>query len=152
MEKGDLVADFELPDETGTGRRLTDFLARGPLILFFYPAAGSAGCSMESRHFRNLAQDFSAQGAQVVGISTDAVPKQSAFAARCSLGFPLLSDQQGTIAREFGVRRRFGPIPVKRWTFVIGTNRRVLEIVKSEVNMTIHADRALEALRLLGHS
>ncbi|HUY09277.1 MAG TPA: peroxiredoxin [Candidatus Dormibacteraeota bacterium] len=152
MERGTLVADFELADETGSGRRLSELLSDGPLVLFFYPAAGSRGCSAEARHFRDLAADFTAVGAQVVGISTDRVAKQQKFAEGCSLGFPLLSDTQGTVAKEFGVKRRFGPIPVKRWTFVIGRDRRVLELIKSETNMRVHADRALAALRALPHS
>ena len=147
MEKGDVVSDFELPDESGTPRRLSEFLARGPVVLYFYPAAMSAGCTAESRHFRDLAGDFAALGAQRIGISRDAVAKQHQFAEGHSLGFPLLSDQAGVVARQFRVKRRFGPIPVKRWTFVIDTDARVLEVIKSEVRMTLHADRALEVLR-----
>jgi peroxiredoxin Q/BCP len=152
VEKGSLVADFELPDQTGTSRRLSGFLSRGPVVLYFYPAAGSRGCSVESRHFQDLAQDFAAAGAQVIGISADAVSKQNAFAEKCSLGFPLLSDRQGTVAKEMGVRRRFGPLPVRRWTFVIGTDRRVLEVIKSETKMAFHADRALEAVQQRPHA
>ena len=147
MEKGDLVADFELADETGTPRRLSQLLAKGPVVLFFYPAAMSAGCTRESCHFRDLAGDFAAAGAQPVGISRDTVAKQREFSDRHSLGYPLLSDPAGTVAEQFGVKRRFGPIPVKRWTFVIATDGRVLEVIKSGVNMKVHADRALEVLR-----
>lgn len=147
MEKGDLVADFQLPDETGTRRRLSELLASGPVVLYFYPASGSRGCSIESRHFRDLNADFKAMGTQVVGVSTDPVPKQSEFAESCSLGFPLLSDRDGDVAKELGVKRRFGPIPVKRWTFVIDTDHRVLDVIKSETKMTLHADLALAAVQ-----
>jgi peroxiredoxin Q/BCP len=147
VEIGDRVDEFELPDETGTPRRLSEFLARGPVALFFYPAAMSAGCTVECLLFRDLAGEFAAVGAQRVGISTDVVEKQRRFAERNSLGYPLLSDEAGRVARQFGVKRRFGPIPVKRWTFVIDTNRRVLGVVKSEISMSAHATRALEILR-----
>jgi peroxiredoxin Q/BCP len=147
VEKGDLVADFALEDETGTRRRLSEFLAKGPVVLFFYPAAMTAGCTRESCHFRDLAADFAAAGGQRVGISHDSVAKQRQFAERHSLGIPLLSDAEGTVARQFGVDTRFGIIPVKRWTFVIATDGRVLEVIKSGVNMKVHADRALEVLR-----
>jgi thioredoxin-dependent peroxiredoxin len=149
LEKGELVEDFELPDESGAPRRLSDLLLHGRVVLYFYPAASSMGCSIESRHFRDLAPEFAALGAQIVGISPDEVPKQREFADQCSLGFPLLSDPQRTVAKEFGVNRRFGPSPVKRWTFIIETDRTVLEVVKSELNMNSHADHALEALRKL---
>lgn len=107
----------------------------------------SRGCTAESRHFRDLVSDFAAVGAQPIGISVDEVGKQHEFADRYSLEFPLLCDRAGAVAKQFGVRRRFGPIPVKRWTFVIDTDRRVLEVIKSEIRMKLHADRALEVLR-----
>jgi peroxiredoxin Q/BCP len=147
MERGDAVGDFELPDESGTPRRLSEFLASGPVVLFFYPKAMSAGCTAESCHFRDLAGEFAAMGAQRIGISTDPVARQREFAERNSLGYPLLSDPAGTVARQFGVKRRFGPVPVKRWTFVIGGDARVLEVIRSETSMGRHADRALEVLR-----
>ncbi len=62
------------------------------------------------------------------------------------LGFPLLSDGDKSIAKQFGTKR-FGPIPFKRQTFVIGGDRRVIEVIKSETDMITHADKALEALR-----
>jgi peroxiredoxin Q/BCP len=147
MQKGDLVADFELRDETGSPRRLSEFLARGPVVLFFYPAAMSMGCTVECRHFRDLAGEFAAVNGQRIGISTDAVSKQQQFAERDSLDYPLLSDAGGAVARQFGVKHRFGPIPVKRWTFVIGQDGRVIEVIKSGTRMSLHADRALEVLQ-----
>lgn len=117
------------------------------MVLFFYPAAMSRGCTVECRHFRDLAAEFAAVGAQPVGISADEVSKQHEPAARQSLAFPLLCDRDGAVARQFGVKRRFGPIPVKRWTFVIDTRGQVLEVIKSETRMTLHADRALAVLR-----
>lgn len=146
MEQGDRIEDFELPDQTGTPRRLSEFLARGPVVLYFYPAAMTRGCTVESCHFRDRADDFTAAGAQRIGISADSVARQREFGERNWLGFPLLSDPEGKVARRFGVKRRFGPIPVKRWTFVVGTNGRVLAVIKSEIRMNLHADRALEAL------
>jgi len=147
VERGDRVADFELPDESGAPRRLSEFLALGPVVLFFYPAALSRGCTAESCHFRDLAAEFSALGAQTIGISTDAVERQQEFSERYSLGYPLLSDVDGEVAAQFGVKRRIGPIPVKRWTFVIDGDGLVVEVIKSETHMTRHADRALEILR-----
>ena len=72
--------------------------------------------------------------------------RQKAFDEKNTLGFPLLSDPDRKIAEIFGVRR-FGPLPSKRSTFVIGTDRRILGIVKSEFDMQGHADKALDILR-----
>jgi peroxiredoxin Q/BCP len=145
---GDVVEDFELPDETGTPRRLSEFLAAGPVVLFFYPAAMTRGCTAESCHFRDLAAEFAALGAQRVGISRDPVDRQAEFSRLHGFDYPLLSDPDGQVAQRFGVRRRLplGPLSTKRMTFVIGQDRRIVEVIHSEVSMNDHADRALRAL------
>ncbi|MEV0741265.1 peroxiredoxin [Streptomyces sp. NPDC050549] len=144
---GDKVEDFTLPDETGAERSLTELLGEGPVVLFFYPAALTAGCTAEACHFRDLAAEFAAVGARPVGISGDAVDKQKEFAGKNTLGMPLLSDVDGTVRERFGVKRGFSLAPTKRVTFVIGEDRTILEVVSSELRMNTHADRALAALR-----
>ncbi|MGW2835459.1 peroxiredoxin [Streptomyces sp. NPDC001286] len=144
---GDKVDDFELPDETGTVRTLSELLADGPVVLFFYPGALTAGCTAEACHFRDLAAEFAAVGARPVGVSGDTVERQQEFAGRHTLGMPLLSDADGAIRERFGVKRGFSLAPTKRVTFVIGQDRTVLDVVRSELRMNTHADRALEALR-----
>jgi len=150
MDVGDVVEDFELPDETGTVRSLSGLLEKGPVVLFFYPAAMTTGCTKESCHFRDLASEFAAVGAQRVGISRDSVDKQHQFSEKHDFDYPLLSDSDGTVARMMGVARKKGP--PKRVTFVIDQNRRVVEVVKSEIRMGVHADRALDALKQLQKS
>src|SRR4051795_5758013 len=118
MKRGDEVAEFELPDQTGTLRPLTSLLADGPIVLFFYPAAMTPGCNKEACHFRDLGTEFAALGASRVGISTDAVEKQARVADSQSFDYPLLSDSDGAIATQFGVKRGLlgKLIPVKRTT------------------------------------
>ncbi|WTE75304.1 peroxiredoxin [Streptomyces sp. NBC_01615] len=147
MNVGDTVEDFALPDETGASRSLSELLGDGPVVLFFYPAALTAGCTAEACHFRDLAAEFAAAGARPVGISGDSVDRQQEFAGRHTLGFPLLSDTDGTIRERFGVKRGFSLAPTKRVTFVIAQDRTILEVVRSEIRMSAHADRALAALR-----
>ncbi|GAB1512995.1 peroxiredoxin [Actinophytocola sp. KF-1] len=147
MKVGERAPDFELPDETGTTRALREFLETGPVVLFFYPAAMTKGCTAESCHFRDLAAEFTAVGAHRVGISPDAVAKQAEFSGKHGFDYPLLSDVDGEVARQFGVRRSFGPLLTRRQTFVIDTDRTVLDVIKSELRMAVHADRALEVLR-----
>jgi len=149
MKRGDRVPEFELQDQTGTVRSLTALLADGPIVLFFYPAAMTPGCTKEACHFRDLAGEFDAVGASRVGISTDGVDKQARFADSQRFDYPLLSDRDGAVAEMFGVKRGLlgKLLPVKRTTFVIDTDRSVLEVISSEVNMDTHADKALELLR-----
>ncbi len=79
-------------------------------------------------------------------MSADQVGRQREFDEENQLNFPLLSDAKKTVARQFGVKRA-GPLPTKRATFVVGTDRRVLAAITSETNMNAHADEALAALR-----
>ena len=72
--------------------------------------------------------------------------RQKQFDDKNSLGFPLLSDPDRTIAKQFGVRR-VGPLPSKRSSFVIDTDRTILDVITSELNMDAHADKALKVLR-----
>ena len=81
-----------------------------------------------------------------MGISADPVDRQNAFDEKNDLGFPLLSDPDKKIAKQFGVKR-LGPLPNRRATFVIATNREIIAVIKSELNMESHADQALAALR-----
>ncbi|MEU9336891.1 peroxiredoxin [Streptomyces sp. NPDC048290] len=147
VEVGDRIEDFELRDETGTARRLSDLLADGPVVLFFYPAALTPGCTAEACHFRDLAAEFTAAGARAVGISGDPVERQQEFAGKHGLGMPLLSDPDGGVRERFGVKRGFSLAPTKRATFVIDGDRTVLAVVRSELRMNTHADQALAALR-----
>ena len=147
MRTGDVVPDFELPDQTGTPRRLSAFLADGPVVLFFYPAAMTYGCTKESCHFRDLASEFADVGAQRVGISADGIEKQKRFDEKESLGFPLLSDPDRVVATQLGAKRSVGFLPNRRITFVIDTDRTVLDVIHSEVSMGAHADRALAVLK-----
>ena len=147
MRTGDVVPDFELPDQTGTPRTLSSFLANGPVVLFFYPAAMTYGCTKESCHFRDLAAEFAAVGAQPVGISADTVEKQKQFDEKESLAFPFLSDPDRTVATQLGAKRNVGFLPNKRVTFVIDTDRTVLDVIHSEFSMGSHADKALALLK-----
>jgi peroxiredoxin Q/BCP len=81
-------------------------------------------------------------------VSTDPVDRQKQFDEENDLGFPLLSDPDKTVAALFGVKR-FGPMPSKRATFVIGKDKKLVAAITSETNMNKHADDALDALAQL---
>src|SRR5438094_3731429 len=131
MRAGDVVEDFVLPDENGNERKLSEYLADGPVVLFFYPAAMTPGCTKESCHFRDLKSEFEEVGAQRVGISADKVEKQQEFSQKHSFDFPLLSDTDKAVAKQFGVKRGIGPN--KRTTFVIDRDGTVLDVISSEL-------------------
>jgi peroxiredoxin Q/BCP len=145
MRPGDVAPQFDLPTQDGSTLSLQEALQHGPVVLFFYPKASTPGCTKESCHFRDLAAEFAAAGAQRIGISADAVDKQAAFAGKHDFDFPLLSDTDRAVAKAYGVKRP-GPLMNARATFVIGEDGRIIEVIKSEINMDTHADKALAAL------
>jgi peroxiredoxin Q/BCP len=170
MIAGDKAPDFTLYDHAGRPRSLSEFLAEGPVVLFFFPLASSPICTAQACHFRDLSTEFASVGAQRLGISTDAVDRQAHFAQQRKFDYPLLSDADGVVSEMFGVRRgrlaklresvvtmesarrrrhtrRRGLLarllPVRRTTFVIDTDRTVLKVVSSELRASVHADQAL---------
>lgn len=146
MRTGDHAPDFTLRDHRGLPFHLGDALVDGPVVLFFYPAAGSAGCTAESCHFRDLAAPFADAGAQRVGVSMDGVERQASFADANALDYPLLADVGGHVAAAYGVKRPLDLLRVRRTTFVIDVDRRILEKITGEFSMNAHADRALAVL------
>ena len=145
MRPGDSVPDFELPAQDGRPVRLSEELARGPVVLFFYPRAMTPGCTKVSCHFRDLEAEFAAVGAIRLGISADPVDRQRQFSEKHGFDFPLLSDPDRVVARQYGVKRP-GPLFNRRATFVIGSDGRLLAQINSEIDMARHADEALAIL------
>jgi len=152
VHAGDLVEDFELQADDGRMVKLSTELEKGPVVLFFYPRALTPGCTAESCHFRDLANEFADLGAQRIGISADPVSRQQKFSTKYGLDFPLLSDPDRIVARAFGAKRP-GLLFNRRATFVIGPDRRLLAEINSEFATDRHADEALSVLRAAaGHS
>ncbi len=149
MRVGDTVEDFELPDQSWRLRRLSTVASIGPVVLFFYPAAFAPLCTVEHCRFRDTTEEFAKVGAQPIGISSDPVDRQAAFARKHDLGYPILSDVDGAVGRRFDVDRgiKIKYIRYRRHTYVIGPDRRILDIIRSEIRLGAHADLALEFLR-----
>ena len=104
LEAGDEAPDFTLTD--ADGKQVTLSSLRGQqVIVYFYPAAMTPGCTKEACHFQDLAAEFAAVGASRVGISADPVQKQAKFADMQKFDYPLLSDTDGSVAAQFGVKR-----------------------------------------------
>ena len=148
IAEGSKAPDFELPDQDGNPVRLSDAAEKGPVVLFWYPVASSGGCTKQACHFRDLATEFKEAGAQRFGISTDPVAAQKKFAESNGFDYPLLSDESGDVARSLGVKRKY-VTPVKRATFVIDRDLTIRKVITSEMNMDVHADQALAALKAL---
>jgi len=146
MEIGEKVLSFSAQDQDNNTVELDKLLKDGPLVIFFYPKAMSPMCTKQSCHFRDLESEFFALGATVVGVSGDPEDAQAKFDEKHQLGYRLLSDSEGQIARQFDIKR-FGPLGVKRSTFVISESGKLLGKYSSELRANGHADWALELLQ-----
>ena len=146
MRQGDLAPDFSLTDQSGQTQQLSTLLTNGPVVLFFYPAAMTTGCTKEACSFRDNASAFADFHAQRVGISMDDVAKQAEFSSQHNFDYPLLADTDGAVAKSYGVKRAIGLLKVKRTTFVINQDRTIRAVISSEFNMNAHVDQALAAL------
>ena len=128
VEVGEVAPDFEGPTSDGGRLRLTELRGRR-VVLYFYPKASSYGCTIETRQFAGAAPALAARGVQVVGVSVDDVPAQRRFAEHCRVGFPLVADHSGEIARRYGV---LGPLGLaRRVTFLLDAAGRVVDRVQS---------------------
>jgi len=140
------IADLEVTTHEGTSTTLSALAAGGPLVVFFYPKAFTAGCTAQACHFRDLGAEFAELGASRLGVSRDSTDKQAAFAQRHEFDFPLIGDPDGKVSAAFGAKR-IGPLPSRRQTYVLDADLAVLAVISSEVDMERHADEALAVLR-----
>jgi peroxiredoxin Q/BCP len=124
---GSPAPDFEC--DSSTGRVHLRDLRGSPVVLYFYPEADTPGCTVESKKFRDLMPKFEAKGVRILGISTDAVPKQQAFAEKFDLPFPLIADVSTKITELYGVLGSGGD--ARRTTFLIDPKGIVVEVVDS---------------------
>ena len=129
LAPGDLAPDFTLPD--ADGREVSLSSLRGQrVIIYFYPAAMTPGCTKQACDFRDSRGELSEAGFAVLGISPDAPAKLAKFAARDGLTFPLLSDPGREVLKAygaFGEKMLYGKksVGVIRSTFVVGADGRI---------------------------
>ena len=149
IEPGDAAPDFTLPDQRGRDVSLSGFAGR-TVVLYFYPKAGTPGCTTQACGVRDHAADYQRAGAVVLGVSRDPVERLRAFDSEHGLGFPLLSDADHAVAEAYGVwveksmygRRFWGS---ERTTFVIAPDGRVVAALR-KVKPAKHHELVLEAL------
>jgi peroxiredoxin Q/BCP len=149
LEVGTIAPDFTLADATGVDRSLSDYRG-GKVIVYFYPAAFTPGCTTEACDFRDNLGQFEGAGYTVLGISPDPVERLKEFADAEELAFTLLSDEGADVAKTWGAwgqktvgDRTFDGLI--RSTMVIDEAGR-LQSVEYNVNPTGHVGRLREAL------
>ena len=148
LKVGDPAPDFTLPDRNGRQIRLSDYRGKKPVVLYFYPKDDTPGCTKEACTFRDQYEDFKDAGAEVIGVSSDSGESHARFADKYRLPFVLLSDRDGSVRRQYGVKATLGILP-GRVTFVIDEDGVVRHVFNSQLQATQHVAEARTALRAL---
>ena len=147
---GDVAPDFTLPQQDGSSFRLKDRLAKGAVVLYFYPKDDTPGCTAEACSFRDAYEDFKDAGAEVVGISSDSAGAHQAFADKHKLPFTLVSDAGGQVRKLYGVPRTLWILP-GRVTYVIDAAGVVRHVFNSQMNPAKHVGEAIAVLKKSKH-
>lgn len=142
LSPGTKAPDFEGVDQDGHTIRLQDFAGR-PLVLYFYPADLTMGCTMEACEFRDNLEKFEALGAAVLGVSVQDAARHREFRAKHNLNFPLLADPEKRIVRDYHALGLLGM--AKRVTYVIGPDGTIADALLA-MNPKPHVERALRVL------
>lgn len=142
LSEGDVVPIFQAKAADGMIWRSEDHVGRKFLVVYFYPADLTSGCTRQACGFRDQMKDFEEAGVEVVGVSGDSIDNHELFARVNSLNFSLLADEEGKISKAFGVPVRDGAtitrkvdgverslirgVTASRWTFLIDADGRIV--------------------------
>jgi peroxiredoxin Q/BCP len=147
LKPGHLAPDFTLPDQDGRPQRLSALLGGKPLILYFYPADFTPGCTKEACDLRDLHGRILASGLRVVGVSPQSPESHRRFREQYGLPFLLLSDEDKTAIKAFGVDGPLG-IGVRRATFLIDGDGLIADAVLADLRIGQHQAFVERAVKL----
>jgi thioredoxin-dependent peroxiredoxin len=147
LKIGDKLPNFSAKDTNGNVFNSQDYIGKQQLVIYFYPKDDTPGCTAQACSFRDNYQEFKDLGAEVIGISSDAVTSHLKFKSKFNLPFILLSDKDKKLRKLFGVQNSLFIIP-GRETFVIDRNGIVVMVFNS-MSSEIHITKALKVLKKL---
>ena len=147
LKAGERAPEFTLPDDTGTDRSLTELLSSGAIILYFYPADFTPGCTRQACTLRDLNSEIQKAGLRIIGISPQSPQSHAKFREKHRLPFVLLSDEHKTVVKMYGLNGPLG-IGVRRATFLIDGSRRVRDAVLADFLVGRHEDFVRKAILL----
>ena len=137
LKPGTAAPNFALPDQDGRERRLSALLSGGPLILYFYPADFTPGCTQEACGLRDLHAQILSSGLTVVGVSPQSPEIHRRFREKYGLPFTLLSDESKSAIKAYGVDGPLG-LGVRRATFLSDSHLRVADAVLADLRIGRH--------------
>lgn len=137
LKPGSTAPEFTARDSSGEEVSLSSLLRDGPLILYFYPADFTPGCTKEACSIRDIHDDVLGAGLRVVGVSPQDADSHERFREQHGLPFQLLCDPDKTIVRLFGVDGPMG-FGVRRATFLIGEDRKIVDAIQADIRIDKH--------------
>jgi len=146
LKVGDKAPDFILKDAYGKSYSLSDYEGKSPVVVYFYPQAGTQGCTKQACGIRDDKSSFQKNNIQVFGISVDSPKKLKKFIDDNNLNFPLLSDNEKTVSKKYGVLKDNGVD--KRVTFVIDKNGNIADII-NVTDIASHSQQVLTEAKKL---
>jgi peroxiredoxin Q/BCP len=141
LKIGDKAPDFTLQDAFGKSYKLSSYKGKTPVIVYFYPKAGTSGCTKEACGIRDDWSKFTQNNIPVLGISTDDKPAIKKFIDDYKLNFPLLSDADKKVSKEYGVVGISGYD--KRITFIVDKNSKIADVMEVK-DIANHSKTVLE--------
>jgi peroxiredoxin Q/BCP len=141
LKTGDKAPDFTLQDAFGKSYKLSSYKGKTPVIVYFYPKAGTSGCTKEACGIRDDWSKFTQNNIPVLGISTDDKPTIKKFIDDYKLNFPLLSDADKKVSKEYGVVGISGYD--KRITFIVDKNSKIADVMEVK-DIANHSKTVLE--------
>ena len=145
LKAGDKAPDFTLPDQDGQEVRLAELLKEGPVLLYFYPADFTPGCTKEACDIRDMHEDISDVGIRVVGVSPQDEDSHTRFRDKHRLPFTLLADTDKSLVKAYGVDGPLG-IGVRRATFLIDADGVIEDVVMADLLIGRHSDFIRQAV------
>jgi peroxiredoxin Q/BCP len=166
LKVGDPAPLFEGTDDQGKPWKSSDHVGKKVLVIYFYPADLTGGCTKQACGFRDDMNKLTDKGVEVLGISGDSVKNHQIFKKVHNLNFALLADENGGVAKRFGVPIRAGGdfkakdadgqevvlkrgVTIARWTFVIGADGKIA-YKNTKVNAAEDSKQVLEVIAKLG--
>jgi peroxiredoxin Q/BCP len=146
LKNGTKAPEFELEDQDGRRHTLESLLQKGPIILYFYPADFTPGCTKEACTFRDLQNDLVRAKLRVVGISPQDAESHKKFAAKHGLNFPLLADPDKKAVKAYDVDGPLG-FGVRRGTYLIAKDGKIQDSVLADLRIGAHEAFVKNALQ-----
>ncbi len=148
---GKPAPDFTLPSTTGEPVSLKQFKGKKTVVLYFYSKNDTPGCTKEACELRDMSEEFEKNNSVILGISTDPIESHQKFREKHKLPFTLLSDEDATVSKLFGVYKQknlYGKkhLGIERTTFVIDRTGRIAQIYP-KVKVEGHAQDLIEFVR-----